>query len=218
MITRFSGFAAILLVAITSALPANANVLFSNFNVGDTYQTGTANSWAIGNGINNNGFGSSNAVSFVTDTFSFHLDSVEAAFNYFSGSNDLILEVAQDNGSGLPGTVLAQQTFTNAVPQFSSAIITWTPTNVSLAANAQYWIIATTTDLQNNVLGWQWNSIGENGYAASFNNGAWGAQRGVTPVLRVNGTILAPEPESLLLFPSLIPVFLLARRRKTNAA
>lgn len=236
--------AAAILATATLAAPAAAQTrIAGNFGPGDSYQTGTANSWLTGVLQGSAPLvAAENAVSFqYTGAAPAELAYFRLVLNYFSGLptiNAAILEGADINtavkltdwilATGVPaGTALPPLQF---IP--SPGAVTFTPGNT-------YWIHLYHDDLgadpavDGPVWGWQYNDQGDAGLRSRYLNltagtiGSWyqpSALNGdpvVTPVFDVyvlDPTSVVPEPATLALVAFGGGALALAARRRRAAA
>jgi hypothetical protein len=188
-------------------------------NLGNGYQSGTANSWATG------GSGSSyseNAVGFtVASGESFDLDYIQYVTNWFSGSGSLTIGLY----SGVPGGVSTELT-SWILPQAASptqgAAVEWSsyPSGVLLTSGNYFIELSTTVGT---VWGWQWNNEmpadTANWYSNFPNSGSpgWFSEAGnITPAFDVYGTPVSSTPEPapfVLLLSGFVGILGVAARR-----
>jgi hypothetical protein len=181
---------------------AYADVIAGDLGPGNTFQTGTGNSWATG-GSGNSG----NAVSFVVPTGqNYFLDQILVADNWFNGSSSL--DVGIYSGSD-PNTASLLESFsipTSATPQFASTLFTLTSVlQPVLTGGSTYAIEETIGDCAGmascgTTWGWQYNDLTpqQTGYFSEFPGGSWFTESGITPAFEVTGTAV-PEPTFSLL-------------------
>jgi hypothetical protein len=128
----FSGF----LLTLISPLSWGA-VVYSNFGVGDTYNTGAA--YAIGSPGNEY----RRAVRF-TPTFNGAFTSVRVPVLHLSGTNSYVVSLATDN-AGIPGVDI--ETFSGVVFPVAASIVTLTSVaSPPLLAGSSYWIVVRAPD------------------------------------------------------------------------
>jgi hypothetical protein len=212
----------LVLVLITVCACADAATIAGNLGPGNTFQTGTSNSWATGDGGN-----SGNAVAFMVPAMSnYRLDQILVADNWFGGSSSL--DVGLYMGSD-PNTAILIESFsipTSATSQFASTLFTLPSLlqPVLLAGNT-YFIEETIPDCGTSsscatTWGWQWNDLTppQTGFYSEFGGASWFLETDVTPAYAVNATAV-PEPASLLLLTVAVGLLLfwsVARSRRTG--
>jgi hypothetical protein len=184
------------------------------------------NSFGPGNSfISNVGWGVSGASSSLgyrgqAETFvpgiSGSLSSIQLAMFHSSGSGRSNFYLAEDNGSGLPGTIL--ESYLNVFSP--GGVLTLSSSTQSLLqAGVKYWVEAEPADATT-VSGWYENNQSiANGFAFESSQGAWGWVTPPAPpsgVFRISVTPV-PEPSTLGLV-CLGGYFLSRRFRKQRAA
>lgn len=189
------------LVLTTLTHTAKADTLLAgNLGPGNSYQTGTGNSWA------NGGTGdSSNAVSFTNTTGqAFTLTSIQFADNWFEGNDTLNIEFLE--GSDLNSATLLESFSVSAGTMFDQDLYTVTSvTNPLILPGETYYIAQSVPDsLGDTTWGWQYNNTGETGYFSQTGSDPWFAETGDTPAFAVYAspavsTPTIPEPSSFLL-------------------
>ncbi len=201
------------LVLLSTSL-AHADVIFNNFGAGDTYNPGSWEVRAITNISRQD-----RAKSFVP-TQTYKLTTIELALYYETGDNRFTTLICADNG-GEPGTILGSGTQpATAAPAFTSAIYTSTFSTITLNAGSTYWVIlqALFPDTGDGGFWWGSSPTGDTGhslYEADIVTSiySWTPQPGSpAPVLRVSGTLAAPEPTALCLLCLGAPLLLRRRR------
>jgi hypothetical protein len=189
------------LALMASAGKAGATTLLAgNLGPGNSYQTGTGNSWADGGPDN-----TSNAVSFTTTSGQdFTLDSIQFADNWFVGIDTLHIGFLQ--GSDLNSAMLLESFTVSAPTMFNSYLYTVNSvSNPLILAGNTYFITQFVTDPSGaTTWGWQVNDQGQTGYFAQIGTAGWFAETGDTPAFAVYGSPVAPppvpEPSSIVLF------------------
>lgn len=202
--------------------PAYADVIFSDFGPGNTFQTNVGNT-ICGTGTFNcagNPTPLSGANSF-TPTGSYTLSSISLATALVTGTNQLVVSLMPDAG-GIPGTPVETWTFTNAMQLQPTILSASSVGSVVIDAGTQYWLAASAPG-DGTWAVWFLNSIGLTGTQASrVGSGAWFATSGNTlAAFSLDGTPLAPipEPSSLVLLTSgLAGLMAVVRRRPTRRA
>ena len=184
--------------------------VYNSFGPGNSYDTST--SWVVqGASVSGGYHGQAQA---FTPTVSGDLSSIELATQNFGGSDLSNFFIAQDNGSGVPGTIL--ESFNNTANPNGLLIIN-SIVDPFLQAGTQYWLCdEPATATSDNA--WYFNNQNQIGFANERSQWNWSAfpapdsfQGGVfeitvTPV---------PEPSSLALVS--LGGLLLVRRRTTPA-
>lgn len=199
-----------LLLTFLLALPSSGGIIFSNFGPGDSFQQGTGESWATGNGVNNGGQGARNAIAFHPG-FDAYLDEIRFAANWFAGTNELFVHVVTGD---LNSPVVLESFKFSASSQAQSEIFSATSiVRPKLNGGQDYFLVLEVADLQNTIWGWQWNDQGEDGFFSQFNNGPWFVQNDVRPVAEISATAV-PEPSSVLLFATAGAALLIRRRAR----
>jgi hypothetical protein len=124
-----------------------------------------------------------------TPTSGAHVEAIEAAIGYISGTSLVELGLYSDN-DGAPGTVLASGKSTK-IPLFGACcqLVTVTIPSTAIKAGTQYWIVATTNDTAGpDFTGvFQSSNLGIIGYNEA--QGGWGSFTTNTPAAAVKGTI-----------------------------
>jgi hypothetical protein len=215
-----SRIAATLLFAIVvagSCRPAEADVIYSTFGPGDSYNH--AAGWVVGFAPGPAGAGPywfQIGASF-TPTDSFITTSIDLAAvqtRTSTGPDDLLVQLWTGTLPGI-GASLAQFAFDPAlIPTPPSAVYTAPLAGVLLTAGTQYWVVLSVANLgtTQNAYAWMLNSQGIQGLAAARLDN-WFLQEDSTPAFRVNGTP-APEPAGTALVALGLAAAGFARRRR----
>ncbi len=120
---------------VGSAGESHAAVIFDNFGPGDSFNNGVA--------YRVSGPSSSSEVDFAlgfVPTANFLLDSVEVPLLHSSGSTDVHVRIAADDGSGLPQTTWLDEIVVTA-PNVTATIVTADFDNsLTLVAGETYWV------------------------------------------------------------------------------
>ena len=183
-----------LVLGSASGLQAGAIVVASDLGAGNSFQTGTSNSWATGDGSN-----SANAVSFVVPSGNYQLSQILVADNWYGGAGSLVVGIY--SGS-TPNSASLLESFTiptSATTQFASTLFTLTSVLQPVLLGGQSYLIEESiptcgvASSCSNTWGWQWNDQSQNGFFSDFAGGAWITQTSVTPAFAVSATPV-PEP------------------------
>jgi hypothetical protein len=170
-------------------VPTTAQVVvFNSFGPGNTYNSGIL--WAVSGASTSAGY--RGQAEFFTPGISGYLSSILLATGRVSGSRYSNFYIAQDNGSGIPGTIL--ESFTSV--QNANGLLTLNSTvQPLLQAGTEYWLCDEPT-ADNSYNGWYQNN---QGYAPgfAFERSEWGWEAVSGPpnsgVFRVSVTPV-PEP------------------------
>jgi hypothetical protein len=200
--TRGKAFivAACWMVLLTMAHRAGAETLLAgNLGPGNSFQTGTINSWANGGTVD-----SSNAVSFTNTTGqTYTLSSILFADNWFAGTNTLNIGFLE--GSDLNSATLLESFTVSASAMFDQDLYTVTSVSDPLILPGETYFLTQSVPnvLGDTTWGWQWNNTGQTGFYSEFGSAGWITQTDVTPAFAVYGSLVTPsavpEPSSLLL-------------------
>jgi MYXO-CTERM domain-containing protein len=208
------------LVVLASVLfavaPAQAGVIFDNFDVGNGYNSSIG--WTVSGATSGEGEVWS-AMDF-TSTTAFTLSEIDVALGFLTGTNPggvtLYLETSTiPAGGGAPNTVL-DSWLLGTLPSFGSCCgIESVFGTDSLAANTQYWLVA--IPASDTWAAWNFNSIGATGnLAQSLDNGTtWnlypGQDQGAFRVLSSS----VPEPVTTLLAAAGLGLLGVLRRKRS---
>lgn len=182
--TAFSGLALAGLL-----VPARAQVVaFNSFGPGNTYSHATV--WAVSGASLSGGY--RGQAEFFTPSVAGYLSSFELATYRVSGSALSNFYIAQDNGSGVPGTNI--ESFVN-VANITGVLTINSIVKPLLQAGTQYWLCdepATSTSYN----GWYYNNQGyDNGFAFERAEWSWAAIPGPAPSSGVFAVQVTPIPE-----------------------
>ncbi len=193
LISLFTVFLSI----ITLSVPAYADVLYSTFGPGQSFDTIESHAWLVGSG---SPYYNQQIAAPFTLSFDAVLDSIDFAADYGSGPEQLTVNLVYDD-SGLPSTdpgkVIESFNFTNLSPAptiYSANSLL----NSLLKGSTQYWVVLKTND-PTTKLGWNRNNIDIidiRGFA--FCNPPvgtpWTYYRDKTPAFDIKGSAAAPDP------------------------
>jgi hypothetical protein len=211
----------IVLLLLATASRAD-DVLFSNFGNSNSYDVLLGN--AVGNAFDGNNYGEADTFTpSVTETFA----SLTIALSCLSVCPDSFSVSLDGSVDGAPGAVLTSFVVNSAslgpLGANNAPLVLNTSVGPILTADTQYWITVS-SDLSDSIA-WNLNSTGDTAAEAISSDGGatWFSPSGQTPgafeVQGVQTVTEVPEPSSLLLAMTAIPlVILLARRgRKANS-
>lgn len=186
------------------AMNLPASTIYSNFGPADTFQAGIG-AVVVSGGIDQRpSFGFTSSV----DQPLTEIDFVTSVDPSNTSNNSVTITLSADNG-GVPGIVIASQTFTNSMGIRGSletppTILSWLPSQApSLLAQTKYWVTfdAPGAPAQGDVF-WNYNSAQAFGYS-TFTNGTWSSTSNTLGAIRIlSGEASvnpAPEPGTILL-------------------
>ncbi len=177
-----------------AVIPSRAQVVaYNSFGPGNSYNSGIV--WAVSGASTSGGY--RGQAQFFTPDISGYFYSVMLATYHVSGSGLSNFYLAQDSGSGTPGTILESFTSVANVNGLLTLDSTATPL---LQAGTNYWICDEPT-AGNSYNGWYENSQGVTGFAFERSEWSWSAIPSPSPgsgVFEVNVTPV-PEPSALAL-------------------
>jgi hypothetical protein len=183
----------VFLSIITLSVPAHADVLYSTFGPGQSFDNSESSGWLVGSGYSYN---QQIAAPFIL-SFDAILDSIDFAADYDLGPNQLTVDLVHDD-SGLPSTdpgkVIESFNFTN-LSQLPTIYTANSLLNPLLKGSTQYWVVLK-ADNSATQLQWNWNNIGITGFA--FSNPPvdipWIYYRDKTPAFDIKGSAAVPDP------------------------
>lgn len=182
---------------------ASADVLYSNFGAGDTYDTSFG--WTLSYGGPLGGDAYEDAVAFTVTGGAYTFDSAEFALNHFWGP-DLVHVNLHANDGGVPGIILDSSSASGVVPPGTLAppMMANFGGDIILEDGQTYWL-ALQTEQEDAWLSWAFNVVDDFGLRAwQVNDGPWNPVLGIPGtdsergVFRINGT-LVPAPGMLAL-------------------
>jgi len=196
--------ARLLLVSLLTILvtsPAQAEVIFSNLGVGDTFNTAssywiTGPAHTAGNPPAIVGNLDVAAVFSINQSQNFRLGTVELALAHNGGANFLNVRLLNDD-AGLPGNELASTSVSGIADSPSLVTANFSGAGITLNAGSSYWLAAH-AEADASFL-WNLNATGQEGYGFKSTD-VWDVriEQHPTAAFRVNGSSV-PEPSVLLL-------------------
>jgi hypothetical protein len=181
------------LTLFVAATPASADVLYSNFGPGDTYDTTFGWTLSFGGPLGGDAF--EDAVAFTVSGGNYFFDSADVAVNHFWGPDIVHFNLHADGG-GTPGAVLDSTSASGVIPPGtqSSPMTANFGGDVVLRDGQTYWLALRTAE-EDAHLSWAFNVVDDFGLRAwQVNNGPWNPVMG-TPgtdsergVFRINAT------------------------------
>lgn len=209
--------AAVALVGMLVTAVVQADVIYSNFGPGTTFDSGV--SYVLSGPSSPVGMYTM-AMPFIPSA-SYTLDSATVAIGIDQGTNSFDLAVYDDSG-GRPGSTVLESWSGIVMGPDHSATTTETVLSASnplLTGGSPYWLVASAS--ADTWAGWMYNSTGDlGGYAFSTTGpaGPWNvspplSEEGAYSVMGTPAGATVPEPATFALF-ALGLVGILGRRRK----
>ncbi len=161
----------LLMVVLSAGIAtgASAQVVFDNFDAGDTYNTSSG--WTV-SGIYSVVATDWDAANGFISSISGPIDTIDLAIGHVTGSNEFTLALYDDAG-GQPGSLLWMSApIVGQMGSFGSAnppVTVNVGGAVSINAGQLYWVVASSAD--DAWLAWNLNSIGDLGPHRSSNDG-----------------------------------------------
>jgi hypothetical protein len=177
----------IALAGIVVPTPAQV-VVFNSFGPGNTYNSGVV--WAVTGASASGGY--RGQAEFFTPGISGYLSSIQLATYRLGGSGLSNFYIAQDNGSGIPGTIL--ESFTSVLN--ANGLLTLNSTaKPLLQAGTEYWLCDEPA-AGNSDNGWYQNNQNyTNGFAFERSEWGWEAVTSHAPSSGVFRVSVTPVPE-----------------------
>jgi len=157
-------------------------VIYDNFDVGDTYNTGTG--WTIG-APQGQPFQEVGCPFVVSGSYT--LSQITVAAGYVTGENKYTVWLMDDAG-GVPGNIIEEFDFADLGPfgQNNAPLVGVSVLNPNLDDGSQYWVVCSTS--LTTWSAWNWNTTGDAGpFAFRLDGGDWLPSSGTRSVFRVEG-------------------------------
>ena len=181
--------AAALAVVAAANVSARADVLYDNFDVGDTYNTSTG--WTIGAPL---GQPFQEVGCPFTVSGSYTLTEITLASAYVTGPNVYTVWLMDDAG-GVPGNVIEEFDFVDIGPfgQNNAPLVGVSALNPTLDDGSQYWLVCSTDP--STWSAWNWNTTGDSGpFVYRLNGGDWLLNNFTLSVFRIEGDPVPGAP------------------------
>jgi hypothetical protein len=127
-----------------------------------------------------------------TNKLASHVEEIEAAIGYISGTNLVDVGIYSDSGSNSVGTLIASGS-SKTVPTFGTCCtlvtIKFKPPGVSLTAATQYWIVGSTDDTNGPDFLGAWAASNDDNVGGDVASGGWFTFSANVPAAAVLGTI-----------------------------
>lgn len=187
---RLTRLAAFILTALAGAVDSTRaqTVVYDSFGPGNSYDSAVV--WGVSGASTSAGY--RGQAEFFTPDVSGYLSTVELETYHVSGSKLSNFFIAQDNGSGTPGTIV--ESFLNVSNPSGLLTLTSAP-GVMLQAGTQYWL-CDEPSATNSYNGWYENSQNvANGFAFERSEWSWSAIGPPAPDSGVFEVTVTPVPE-----------------------
>ncbi|NIA54615.1 PEP-CTERM sorting domain-containing protein [Massilia sp. TW-1] len=180
---------------------ALADVIFSNFGPGYTYNVSSGN--VVGDGFDGSIYSEGDSFAPIQNAV---FGSLRIALSeVFPGSQgtSLTISLTADSGNA-PGAVLESWLLApgslGLLGNNNAPVVLNSSLNLMLLAGTEYWITASLGGM-GNAVAWNWNSIGDMNAHAINDGSGWFSPSGMTPgAFEVDSAASVPEPSTLALF------------------
>ena len=197
-------------IVLSLALPGHADVVFTDFGAGNTYNHTFA--WAT----NNNNIGFQEVAMPFAPTENAQLTNAIVAFGYGVQGSGAVFNLYSDAGG--PGTLLASSSVITPSQPFNSpgsdlTTVDFSSANIQLVAGTTYWLDADPTFGGST----SWNETTVAGGSFVYRQSptaGWSSSGGPLGAFNINGVV--PEPGSVLLFASSGLALLVRRRARVD--
>lgn len=185
---------------ITLSVPAHAEVLYSTFGPGQSFDNSESSGWLVGFSYNQQ-----IAAPFILSSDAI-FDSIDFAADYDNGLNQLTVSLVDDD-SGLPSTdpgkVIESFNFANlsSLPTIYTARSFRKPL---LKGSTQYWVVLK-ADNSTTLVQWNRNNNGTGGFAFSNLRTPWTYYRDKTPAFDIKGGPAVPFEVHIVIKPGSDP-------------
>jgi hypothetical protein len=179
--------------------------VYNSFGPGNTYNSGIV--WAVGGAAASGGY--RGQAEYFVPGISGNLTTIQLATLQLGGSKLSNFFIAQDDGNGIPGTIL--ESFLSV--QNANGLMTInSATQPLLQAGQKYWLCDEPT-ADNSYNGWYQNSQGvANGFAFERSQWGWSFVGAPAPSSGVFSVAVAPVPEPSVAGLAVLGIGVLARR------
>lgn len=216
-IINFSKYLGMCVLSMGIASHALADVIFSNFGPGYSYDVSNGN--VVGDGFDGSIYSQGDSFTPITNAV---FGSLRIALSeVFPGSQGVPLTISLTSDSGnAPGAVLESWSMApgslGLLGNNNAPVILNSSLNLTLLAGTEYWITASLGGM-GNAVAWNWNSTGDMNPHAINDGSGWFSPSGLTPgAFEVDSAATVPEPSTLALF-GLAFAGIARARRKTSA-
>jgi hypothetical protein len=196
---------------------ALADVIFSNFGPGYSYNVSSGN--VVGDGFDGSIYSEGDSFAPIQNAV---FGSLRIALSeVFPGSQGTSLTISLTADSGnTPGAVLESWLLApgslGLLGNNNAPVVLNSSLNLTLLAGTEYWITASLGGMGNSVA-WNWNSTGDMNAHAINDGSGWFSPSGMTPgAFEVDSAASVPEPSTLALF-GLAFAGIARSRRKSSA-
>jgi hypothetical protein len=197
---------------------ALADVIFSNFGPGYTYNVSSGN--VVGDGFDGSIYSEGDSFTPIQNAV---FGSLRIALSeVFPGSQgtSLTISLAADSGNA-PGAVLESWLLApgslGLLGNNNAPVVLNSSLNLTLLAGTEYWITASLGGM-GNAVAWNWNSTGDMNAHAINDGSGWFSPSGMTPgAFELDSAASVPEPSTLALFGVAFAGLASRTRRKPSA-
>ncbi|HSY42813.1 MAG TPA: PEP-CTERM sorting domain-containing protein [Candidatus Acidoferrum sp.] len=210
---RLIGAALLSIVFCVSACAQNAVDVFNSFGPGNAYNV--AGGWVVaGSGGILDGTTYVGMAEYFVPQVSGYLDQIQLATYFRGGSAVSDFSIAQDNGSGLPGTIL--ESFADVTTPDNGVLTLDSVITPLLQAGQEYWLCDEAASANTDTL-WMLNSTGiANNFVVESLEGDWSpaSPDGATDAVFSISVVSVPEPSAAAMGLLGVGLFLMRNRRR----